>query len=281
VTSITDFFPSIVEPESERLSPPSTAWRGWWICAKDPRRSRDIASGSPDAVKQWIEGSPTMEPDAMIMHNALRTPRAAAVAGVVFAVLLATILVLLRLAARSQLVGSHAWLTDTGVAWAPRLVPFAGIAFLWLIGVVRDRIGESEDRFFATVFLGSGLLFTALLFVASAITEAVLTESATALTQTSMATCEFGLKIASLLLNSYAMRMAAVFMVSTATIGLRTHFIPRWLAISGITIAVILLLGIEVTRWVALLFPLWILMFSLDTLVFSFNRDRAAEAPEI
>ncbi|MEG9435439.1 hypothetical protein JAO29_04580 [Edaphobacter sp. HDX4] len=212
-----------------------------------------------------------MEHDVVIMRNALRTPRAAAIAGVIFAVLLTTILVSLRLAAGSQLVGSRAWLTDPRIAWALRLVPFAGIAFLWLIGVVRDRIGQSEDRFFATVFLGSGLLFTALLFVASGITEAIVTDAATAQTKTSLETWELALKIASLIMNSYAMRMAAVFMVSTATIGLRTRFIPRWLAISAITIAIVLLVGIEVTRWVALLFPLWVLMFSLDTLVLSFK----------
>ena len=54
------------------------------------------------------------------------------------------------------------------VAIALNLLPFAGIAFLWFIGVVRDRLGEGEDRFFATVFLGSGLLFVAMLFVSGA-----------------------------------------------------------------------------------------------------------------
>jgi len=39
------------------------------------------------------------------------------------------------------------------------LAPFAGIAFLWFIAVVRNLIGDREDRFFATVFLDSGLLF--------------------------------------------------------------------------------------------------------------------------
>src|SRR5437660_882744 len=117
-----------------------------------------------------------METDAM--HHAMRTPRAAALAGVVFSVLLTTILVSLRLAASSQQAGSHAWLTGTGVAWAPRLAPFAGIAFLWLIGVVRDRMGQSEDRFFATVFLGSGLLFIALFFVASVMAEEVIKDAA-------------------------------------------------------------------------------------------------------
>jgi hypothetical protein len=33
------------------------------------------------------------------------------------------------------------------------LAPFSGIAFLWFVAVVRDLIGEREDRFFATVFL--------------------------------------------------------------------------------------------------------------------------------
>ena len=49
------------------------------------------------------------------------------------------------------------------------LVPFAGIGFLWFVAVLRDRVGDAEDRFFATVFLGSGLLFVAMLFVASAV----------------------------------------------------------------------------------------------------------------
>ena len=93
----------------------------------------------------------------------LRTPRAAAVAGILFCVLLTTAFVLLRLSVPAQPGAAGAWLTDPGrrtaVAIALNLVPFAGIAFLWFSGVLRDRIGEREDRFFATAFLGSGLLF--------------------------------------------------------------------------------------------------------------------------
>ena len=55
------------------------------------------------------------------------------------------------------------------VSLALNLVPFAGIAFLWFIGVVRDRLGQAEDRFFATVFLGSGLLFLAMMFDSAAV----------------------------------------------------------------------------------------------------------------
>ena len=96
----------------------------------------------------------------------LRTPRAAAVAGIVFSVLLISALVLLRVSVPAPPAVPGAWLTDSGrraaVAIALNLVPFAGIAFLWFIGVLRDRIGQREDRFFATVFLGSGLLFVGL-----------------------------------------------------------------------------------------------------------------------
>ncbi|WP_409187573.1 hypothetical protein [Bradyrhizobium sp. RDM4] len=54
------------------------------------------------------------------------------------------------------------------------LVPFAGIAFLWFVGVLRDRLGHQEDRFFATVFIGSAMLFLVMLFTAAAVIGAVM-----------------------------------------------------------------------------------------------------------
>ena len=63
-----------------------------------------------------------------------------------------------------------AWLAtrSSDVALAMYLVPFSGIAFLWFIGVLRDRLGAHEDQLFTTVFLGSGLLFLTMLFFAGA-----------------------------------------------------------------------------------------------------------------
>ncbi len=60
------------------------------------------------------------------------------------------------------------------VGLALNLIPFTGIAFLWFMAVLRNRIGSLEDRFFATVFLGSGLLFVAMLFVCAAVAGAML-----------------------------------------------------------------------------------------------------------
>src|ERR1700749_2633190 len=85
----------------------------------------------------------------------LRTPRAAAFAGIFFSVLLIAALVLLRLSVPADPRVPGSWLTDSGrrtaVDVALLLVPFAGIAFLWFIGGLRDRIGHREERFFRTV----------------------------------------------------------------------------------------------------------------------------------
>ena len=111
-----------------------------------------------------------------ITRQAIRTPRAAAVAGIVFSALLTAAMVLVRVALPSDPNDARDWLADgakrDAALLALNLLPFAGIAFLWFIGVVRDRIGEGEDRFFATVFLGSGLLFIAMVFGTGAVAAA-------------------------------------------------------------------------------------------------------------
>ena len=202
--------------------------------------------------------------------SSLRTPRGAAVAGIIFSVLLITALTLLRISAPAHPGAGSQWLTDSGkraaVAVALNLVPFAGIAFLWFIGVLRDRIGDREDRFFATVFLGSGLLFVGMIFVAAAVGGALIA-TASSSSLTGGATLAVGRNITNALLNVYAMRMAAVFTLTTVTIARRTQIVSRWLTIAGIACAVVLLIGIGISPWVELVFPAWILALSLDVLL--------------
>ena len=199
----------------------------------------------------------------------LRTPRAAAVAGIVFSLLMITALTLLRISAPAHPGAGSQWLTDSGrraaVAIALNLVPFAGIAFLWFIGVLRDRIGDREDRFFATVFLGSGLLFVGMIFVAAAVGGALIAAASSNLP--AGANLALSRNITNGLLNVYAMRMAAVFTLTTVTIARRTQIVSRWLTIAGIACALVLLIGIGISPWVELVFPAWILALSLDVLL--------------
>ena len=165
----------------------------------------------------------------------LRTPRAAAVAGIIFSALLITALVLLRLSAPARASAAGAWLSNprsrAEVAVALNLVPFAGIAFLWFIGVLRDRIGEREDRFFATVFLGSGLLFVAMLFVAAAVAGATIAAAGSRLPGADVLV--LSRNVTGSLLNVYAMRMAAVFTLTTVNIARHTQIVSRWLIMPG------------------------------------------------
>src|SRR5262245_38885576 len=111
----------------------------------------------------------------------LKTPKAAAIAGMVFSVLLIAVFWLLRTSIPADPQELGAWLNTSSrsVALGLNLMPFAGIAFLWFIGVLRDRLGQQEDQFFATVFFGSGLLFLAMLFTAAAVIGALLIAFAT------------------------------------------------------------------------------------------------------
>jgi hypothetical protein len=200
----------------------------------------------------------------------LKAPGTAAVAGIVFSVLLISALVLLRLSAPASAGAGGAWLTDPGrrtaVAIGLNLVPFAGIAFLWFIGVIRDRIGALEDRFFATVFLGSGLLFVGMLFVAAAAAGGLVVAASGPAGPPGADTLAAGRNLTATLLNVYAMRMAAVFTLTTVTIARRTRIVSRWLMIAGLATALVLLAAIGISPWLELLFPAWVLALSIDIL---------------
>jgi hypothetical protein len=166
------------------------------------------------------------------------------------------------------------WVQQDGaqVRLALSLVPFAGIAFLWFIGVVRDRIGRSEDQFFSTVFFGSGLLFLAMVFVSSAVGSGLLT-SYEALPEEvfDSGVYTFGREVTYRASNVFALRMSAVFMMSVGTIWVRTRTMPRWLAVLTFVTALILLVSISFSLWLSLLFPAWVLLVSIYILYLNFH----------
>jgi hypothetical protein len=207
----------------------------------------------------------------------LRTPRAAAVAGILFSVLLVMVFWLMRRSVPSDPLAPGSWLeSGTGsVAFALNLVPFAGVAFLWFVGVLRDRLGAREDRFFATVFFGSALLLLAMLFAAAAVIGALIFAfHAAPEVMINSATFHFGRGLAFGMVNIYLVKTASVFMITTSTIALFTRLTPRWLAIGGYAVAGILLVGSYYIDWSILVFPLWVCMVSVSILL-----DRSAERP--
>jgi hypothetical protein len=183
-------------------------------------------------------------------------------------------MVLIRLGVPSDPNDAGDWLADgskrDAVVLALNLLPFAGIAFLWFIGVVRDRIGAGEDRFFATVFLGSGLLFIAMLFATGAMVGGLVLSAEDS---EASGVWSFGRRVSFTLLTVYSMRMAAVFAISTTTIAARLRLAPRWLTVLGLASGVILLLSAGLIPWIEVVFPAWVFVFSLHILVASFRAD--------
>jgi hypothetical protein len=200
----------------------------------------------------------------------LKTPKAAAIAGILFCILLLAVFWLLRISVPADPLEPGEWLrTNSGlVALALNLVPFAGLALLWFIGVLRDRLGSREDRFFATVFLGSGLLFLAMLFAAGAIVGGIL--AAFALDRDAFVdsmTFHFARSLAYSIINIYAAKVAGAFMISTSTLLIYTNLAPKWVSFVGYVLAVFLLFGGYYVGWVFVLFPLWILVLSVCILL--------------
>ena len=223
-----------------------------------------------------------MEPKETLTNDRLKTPRAAAVAGIVFSVLFIISLVLIRITVPADPQDAGAWLVSDvkTVAFAIYLLPFAGIAFLWFIGVLRDRMGGQEDRFFATVFMGSGLLFLAMLFVAGAIAAGIIMGFGTMpdrLVESGI--YAFARAAVYQLVNVYAVKMAAVFMISTSTLAIRTRMFPRWMAWLGFALALLLLLSTGyVFFWAPLVFPLWVLLISTNILLSNLKSVPASGA---
>ncbi len=214
-----------------------------------------------------------------LTRRKLRTPRAAAIAGILFALLYGGGMVLVRLSIPADPAADGAWLETKSrtVSLALNMVPYAGIAFLWFIGVIRDRLEDLEDRLFSTVFLGSGLLFLALTFTGAALAGGLLISyevASSALIESGVFT--YSRAVMYQILNVYTIRMAGVFMISLGTIWLRTGLMQRGWALLTYLLALVLLVSIGYSLWVILIFPGWVLAVSVYYLIMK-SSDRSGK----
>jgi len=223
----------------------------------------------------------TVAPDITTLKVERRaaTPIAGAIAGILFAVLF-TVSVTMMTSAMSDLAhDTGAWLA-TGAGrfkFAVALIPFAGLFFLWFIAVARERLGRFEDQFFATVFLGSGLLFLAMVFAAAASGGAIVASYAKdPMGFAASSTYLYARQIVAQIFDVYALRMAAVFLISQATLWLRTGVMPRWMALLTYAVALVLLFIVTQASWVVLVFPAWVFLVSVYILASHLAGGRPA-----
>jgi hypothetical protein len=243
--------------------------------------ARDRAARRVHPRLASVTGAGEVVREAALERPSLRTPRSAAYAGIVFSVLAFASLLAVRIAlvdapadARDWLIGS--WRRDsllTGLS----LVPFAAVAFLWFVGVIRDRVGVREDRFFATIFLGSGLLFIAVLLVGEAMAAGMVL-SVEPVQTFSVAPPDWwtATRDISRELIDVALQMAGAFTSATTILLWRTGVAPRWLTLLGGVVAALLLFAVFVSQWIGLLFPLWVLAVSVAILVLAGRGEEMA-----
>jgi hypothetical protein len=217
------------------------------------------------------------EPREHISNRRLRTPRAAAFAGILFALLMGTSYVLLQISIPAGSIDANDWLAEQAgtVSLALTLLPFAGIAYLWFLGVMRDRLGHLEDQFFSTLLFGSGLLYLAMIFASAAIAGGILTVFAfdpELLVDSGIYVFSRG--IIYKFNNVYAMRMAGMHMIVLGTIWMRTQVMPRWLALATYTLALVQLVGANFMSSITLVFPAWVFIISAYILYLNFRHRK-------
>ena len=219
-----------------------------------------------------------------LVRRQVRSPRSAALAGILFSLLIATSMILLRSGAivDPAEIGPE-WLQAGSAAASVVLVlvPFAGIAFLWFTGVMRDLLGDLEDKFFATVFLGSGIILVVMMYVWAAAYGAIFgTYQAVGDTLADFDIFVYATSFTNQIISNYFLRMAGVYMLSTASLWTRTSAVPRWLSIITFIVALSFLLFAGVLRWARFIFPAWVLLVSVYILILNYRYTQELEGNE-
>jgi hypothetical protein len=218
-----------------------------------------------------------------LVRRDIRSPRSAALAGILFSFLsIASMMLLYR-----SLIVSPA---DIGIEWLEGLsgaassvlvlVPFAGIAFLWFTGVIRDLVGDREDRFFSTVFFGSGIILVVMMYTWAAAVGAILgTHAAAAHLSIDNDVYVYGFTFMDQIIGNYFLRMAGVYMLSIASLWTRAEVVPRWLIIVTYVVALGFVLFAGILRAARFFFPAWVLLVSIYILIVNYRstQDKAEQ----
>jgi hypothetical protein len=219
-----------------------------------------------------------------LVDREVRSPRSAAIAGIVYALILITVLVVTTRPARTRPEDvTSEWLkTWSGTAsLVLTLLPFAGIAFLWFTGVIREQLGDWEDRFFSTIFFGSGIITVLLLFIWGGIFGTLVrirVVGGVGLAGNDIYV--FGFVLMNEIIGNYALRIAGVYMTAIGTLWTKTRVMPRWLIIITYILALGFLVAAERVREARFIFPAWVLVVSVYTLILNYRRTHDQEVDD-
>jgi hypothetical protein len=158
------------------------------------------------------------------------------------------------------------------------VLPLAAVAFLWFIAALRQWVELSSrkiDHLLATVQMLSGVGFITLAFAAAGAATIVASsvELANVPADPTIAR-QFPLYSRTLLII-FGMRMAAIFVTTTAKLGHEAQLLPRWFVFGSYGVAAALFLVATLNVWLVVVFPLWVLV--LNGIIWIHGRTVARE----
>jgi magnesium-transporting ATPase (P-type) len=195
-----------------------------------------------------------------------------AIVGIVFALLFILAFVLMAQVPNSKATDQE--IIDyysSGASSVPVIVglyvlPFGGIAFLWFIVTLRMWEAASARRLNAlqsNLQLVSGILFVALFFVGAATSSVVAVSAQYAEGGIDPGASRQFSTLGSTLIIFFSMRMAAMFVFTTSSLGRSAGILPRWFGLVGFGVGLFLLLSAAFTPVLVLSFPAWVLALCL------------------
>lgn len=205
----------------------------------------------------------------------IRSPKAAAIAGIVFAVLSYSVMYMVQESISSlpsdinpEWLEMHSGRSSLALSF----IPFIGISFLWFTGVLRDWLDDKEDRFFSTIFFGSGILIVGLIFIWAAAYGAMFRTYVETQGQTIDSDIYiFSHTFLNEILGDFALRMMGVYMTAIATIWRHTKLMPRWVLVITYSLAGAFIVFAAKVPEARYLFPSWVLLVSIYILIFTFR----------
>lgn len=145
------------------------------------------------------------------------------------------------------------------------LMPFAGIAFIWFIVALRMWIDGTARRvniLMSNIQLVTGIVYVTLFFAAAASLSVLATSVEFADGDIDPVTARQFPVFGNALLTIFALRMVAMFVFTTSTIGRTSGVLPSWFARGGYVVGMFLLLTASLQPWFVFVFPVWMLVLS-------------------
>jgi hypothetical protein len=220
-----------------------------------------------------MSDAPVTAPDATATRKALR--RAAVLtagAGIAYGVLTIVAWYLMRQDREglSQAPDPSAYYESTGLAGSSiaglYLLPFAAILFLWFIVALRGWIRGTQHRrnmLISDLQLVSGVVFTAIFLVGAAAVATSVVVTGAGEDEIAIETLNALAGFGNALMTIMGVRMAAIFVIATASLGMTTGVLPRWFNLVSYGFGLVLMLTPIVEQALIVAFPIWVIVLSV------------------